>query len=132
MEEPSVINTQPHKIPKNKLTLTELKRFLPLQQPTCPPSLPPKILQYLFSPSFSNLSLSEQKNIENKYQIAYRHYYGIEDIVEYLNSLTENKYTKSSIRRAICNCAEKYGVVDWYKIVRKAMSNEEIGIKHNV
>jgi hypothetical protein len=60
-----------------KVTITELKRYLPLQPPSNGPKLPDKIIHYMASPKFSNMSIVEQRAIKNKYEVAYRNYYAI-------------------------------------------------------
>lgn len=60
-----------------KVTITELKRYLPLQPPSSGPKLPDKIIQYMASPKFSNMSIIEQRAIKNKYETVYRNYYAI-------------------------------------------------------
>lgn len=56
----------------------------------------------------------------------YRNYYAIEDVIKYINTITEGKYTESSIRKAICNTAEKYGIINWFKFLRIIMSDQGI------
>lgn len=46
----------------------------------------------------------------------------MEEIVRYIDQVTEGKYTSGSIKKMLSNIAEKYGVVDWFKFLRKAMN----------
>ncbi len=48
---------------QEKLTITELQRYLPLQPPTSASDLPENIKRYLASSSFNNFSLKEQSKI---------------------------------------------------------------------
>lgn len=41
----------------------------------------------------------------HKYNTVYRNYFSTEDLVKYICSFTNNKYTDSSINRALCNTA---------------------------
>ena len=66
---------------QKKITLTELQRYLPLFPPKDPFSYPERIKRYMLSPSFSNLSSSEQSSIEKNYKKVYRNYYKIETVM---------------------------------------------------
>jgi hypothetical protein len=49
---------------QEKLTLTELQRYLPLKPPKAAPDFPENIKRYLASSSFNNFSLKEQAKIK--------------------------------------------------------------------
>lgn len=103
---------------QEKLTLTELQRYLPLQPPTTPTQFPENVKRYLGSSSFNNYSLKEQAKIKADFKVAYRNYYSIADIVEHLAGVTKDAFTRESIEQAICNSAEKYELIDWFLFVR--------------
>ena len=66
---------------QEKLTLTELKRYLPLKPPASGPDLPESIKRYLGSSSFNNFSLKEQSKIRESLKVAYKNFYSLEVIV---------------------------------------------------
>lgn len=72
------------KEPKKKITVTDVKRYLPVSPPSFSPTLPSNIARYLKSQNFSNLSITEQNIIVDKYQTVYRNYYSVEEIVVYI------------------------------------------------
>lgn len=103
---------------QEKLTITELQRYLPLKPPASGPDLPENIKRYLGSSSFNNFSLKEQSKIRESLKVAYRNYYPLEVIVEHLSGLTSDRFTSESIEQALCNCAFKYELIDWFFFVR--------------
>lgn len=82
---------------QEKLTLTELQRYLPLQPPNASTQFPESVKRYLGSSSFNNYSLKEQAKIRADFKVAYRNYYAIADIVDHLAGITEDAFTRESI-----------------------------------
>ena len=82
---------------KKKLTLTELKRYLPMAPPEGGNTYPEPTLRYLASPAYNNLSVTEQTLIDDKYRTAYRNYYSLQQVKQHIYSRTEGKYSLSSI-----------------------------------
>lgn len=109
---------------QEKLTITELQRYLPLKPPASSPDLPENIKRYLGSSSFNNFSLKEQSKIRESLKVAYRNYYPLGVIVEHLSGLTSDRFTRESIEQALCNCAFKYELIDWFLFVRIVSSGE--------
>lgn len=103
---------------QEKLTLTELQRYLPLQPPSASSEFPESVKRYLGSSSFNNYSLKEQAKIKEDFKVAYRNYYSIAEIVNHLARITKEAFTRESIEQAICNSAEKYDLIDWFLFVR--------------
>jgi hypothetical protein len=110
---------------QEKLTITELQRYLPLQPPASNGDLPENIKKYLGSSSFNNFSLKEQSKIRESLRVAYRNYYPLGVIVDHLSKLTSDRFTRESIEQALCNCAFKYELIDWFLFVRIVSSGEK-------
>jgi hypothetical protein len=102
-----------------KVTLTQLQRFLPLPPPPFPPKLPLAVQRFLGSSSFNNFSLKEQRAIQANYNTVYRSYFDASQIVEHIHSFTNHKFTEESILQALSNSALRHGLVDWYRFVLK-------------
>lgn len=79
---------------QEKLTITELQRYLPLQEPPGNPDLPENIKRYLGSSSFNNFSLKEQSKIRESLKVAYRNYYQLNVIVDHLSGITSDRFTR--------------------------------------
>ncbi len=58
--------------------------------------------------------------------MAYRNYYALYAIVDHISNLTSDRFTRESIEQALCNCAFKYELIDWFLFVRIVSSGQRI------